>query len=311
MNILIVDPNEIFATMLSEELKREGYDVELLTSSESALEKAREQNPDLVMLDMALQNPGTFDLMQQLRELDDNMRLVLTPFMGEQVIWDVMPVPIQGVLPKPFFIPELPGKIQAVLQAPLDGSVIVGLEPEPEPAPKSAPVSSSLPETFAEIEPKPSQLPDPPPVSEPVQIPRRPSLSSEAEDGLSYEAFENNREKVERLMGNLAQEVGADAVLLTYGGGLLTWVGGLGRGEAESISRAVVHGWRTSAEVARILGREQVRFEQSIAGSDYMLYALSVDVNAILAVAIRGSAALGLLRHRARSTSEQIARMCS
>jgi predicted regulator of Ras-like GTPase activity (Roadblock/LC7/MglB family) len=59
------------------------------------------------------------------------------------------------------------------------------------------------------------------------------------------------------------------------------------------------------------LGREQLQFEQSIAGGSYMLYALSVDVNAILAVAIRGSATLGMIRHRAREVVEQISDMCS
>jgi predicted regulator of Ras-like GTPase activity (Roadblock/LC7/MglB family) len=91
---------------------------------------------------------------------------------------------------------------------------------------------------------------------------------------------------------------------------LLTWVGGLDQLEAESISRAIIHGWRTSAEVARILGREQVRFEQSIAGGDYMLYALSVEVNAIMGVAVRGSAPLGLMRHHARTMADQIAQLC-
>jgi len=87
-------------------------------------------------------------------------------------------------------------------------------------------------------------------------------------------------------------------------------VGGLAQAEAESISRAIIHGWRTSAEVARILGREQVRFEQSISGDDYMLYALSVEVNAIMGVAVRGAAPLGLLRHHARATAERIAQIC-
>jgi predicted regulator of Ras-like GTPase activity (Roadblock/LC7/MglB family) len=137
------------------------------------------------------------------------------------------------------------------------------------------------------------------------------AMAEGEEEGISYQAFTANRLEVEGLMNDLAQETGADAVLLTYGGGLLTWVGGLGQDEAESISRAVIHGWRTSAEVARILGREQVRFEQSIAGGDYMLYALSVEVNAIMAVAVRGSAPLGLLRHRARGTAQRIARLCT
>ena len=112
-------------------------------------------------------------------------------------------------------------------------------------------------------------------------------------------------------MFELSQEVGADAVLLVYDAGLLTWVGELEQDEAESISEAVIHGWRTSAEVARILGREQLRFEQSLGGGSYMLYALGVNALAILAVAVRGTAPLGLLRHQARVTADTIATLCS
>ena len=111
-------------------------------------------------------------------------------------------------------------------------------------------------------------------------------------------------------MRDLAADVEADGVLLTSDLGLLAAVGLLEPAEAEAVSRAVLHGWETSAEVARILGREQVRFEQSITGGDYMLYALSVH-DAILAVTVRGSATLGLLRHRARVAAERIAELCA
>ena len=127
--------------------------------------------------------------------------------------------------------------------------------------------------------------------------------------GFSRDVFAANRSAVERMMNDLLQDVGADAALLTFEGELLAWVGGLEKPEVESIAQAVVHGWQTSVEVARILGREQARFEQSITGGDYMLYALSVESAAILGVVVRGSATLGLLRHRARSIAEQIARL--
>ncbi|MBN1250002.1 MAG: hypothetical protein JXC32_20225, partial [Anaerolineae bacterium] len=73
---------------------------------------------------------------------------------------------------------------------------------------------------------------------------------------------------------------------------------------------AVLSGSRTSAEMARILGREQLRFEQSIAGGSYLLYALGIQ-DAILAVTVSGDAPLGLLRHRARATAERIADLCT
>lgn len=306
MHILVVDPNDVLAMLLTEELKRLDYDVTQCTTSAAALKAARERKPDLAMLDMALEEPDTGSLAKQLRELYADVRLVLTPFMGETPSLDES-IPIQGVLPKPIFPPELPHRLEVIFTIPPDQSAPteVAPEPPPPPAPRPEPIPA-----------KPTPAPESPPAKPTAES--TPAIQfaeavtpGEQEAGLSYDAFVQNRQRVERLMGNLAQELGADAVLLTYGGGLLTWVGGLTQGEAESISRAVVHGWRTSAQVARILGREQVRFEQSIAGDDYMLYALSVEVNAIIAVAVRGAAPLGLLRHRTRSAAEEIARLCA
>ncbi|HNT74511.1 MAG TPA: response regulator [Anaerolineae bacterium] len=311
MHILVVDPNDVLAMLLTEELKRLGYEVTQCATSAEALQIARDHQPALAMLDMALESPDTLTLANQLREVYADIRLVLTPFMGETPSLDDS-IPIQGVLPKPIFPPELPNRLEVIFKIPPDRSAAEEVLPEPSP-PAGATLTPPPVEPVA-AEPaapeEPSQA-SPKAVSAPAIEFTEGGAFGETEGGLSYDAFVQNRLRVERLMGNLAQELGADAVLLTYGGGLLTWVGGLTQGEAESISRAVVHGWRTSAQVARILGREQVRFEQSIAGDDYMLYALSVEVNAIIAVAVRGAAPLGLLRHRARSAAEEIARLCA
>ncbi|MBN2007000.1 MAG: hypothetical protein JXA21_26860 [Anaerolineae bacterium] len=326
MHILVVDPNETLGMLLLEELKRMGHTGEQCATGEVAIQVAHQQTPEIVFLDMGLQTPDTATLAKELRTINAQLRLVLMPFMGEQPVMDAE-VPIQGVLPKPFFPPELPACIESVLQAPMEGLQLTSAAPsegvstaepelelvfEPEvefePAEEPKPVQTPMP---ASVSPPPVVLQPEPVTSKPPEPRSAPAAEGADASGFSYEVFAQNRVRAERLMNGLAQELAADAVLLTYGGGLLTWVGALGQAEAESISRAVVHGWRTSAEVARILGREQVRFEQSIAGDDYMLYALSVDVNAIMAVAIRGSAPLGLLRHRARSVAEQIAEMCS
>ncbi|MFP4394017.1 MAG: response regulator [Anaerolineales bacterium] len=309
-HVLVVDPNEAFATLLSEELKRQGYNVSLCGSGEEALQIARENLPDLSLLDMALEDPGAIALAKQLREIEAEMRIMLIPLMGEDLSPQAASISVQGVLPKPFFLPELPDRVEAALNAPVEA---VADESSPE---------VSVPESEVEEAPLPASEPEPASVAEleglemevlemeEVELEDSKSMQATEAQGLSYEAFDLNRAEIERIMNNLAQEIGADAVLLTFGGGMLTWVGGLARPEAESIARAVIHGWRTSAEVARVLGREQVRFEQSIAGSDYMLYALSVEQNALMAVVVRGAAPLGLLRHRARGSAEMIAQLC-
>ena len=136
-----------------------------------------------------------------------------------------------------------------------------------------------------------------------------PDDRSDGNAGISRRAFRINQGRIETLMRALVADIGADGVLLTSGQGLLTSVGSLDEAEIELISAAVLQGVQTSAEVARILGREQLRFEQSIAGGSYMLYALSVH-DAILAVTVSGDATLGLLRLTARATAERIAALC-
>lgn len=275
MRVLVVDPNEAFATLLSEELKRLSYDVDMCLNGVAALRAAQEHAADLVILDMALANPDALTLGQQLRALDSTIRLMVIPLMGETLSPQASALGIQGVLPKPFFLPELPGLIEAALSASVGPAATASPVPAPLPSP-------TPPETRATADVA----------------------------GLSSKAVTTNRTGVERLMTALVQDVGADTVLLTLDGKLLMSVGGLEATAVASIAQAVLRGWQASAEVARILGREQVRFEQSLGGGDYMLYALSVASNAIMAVAVRGSAPLGLLRHRARTAAEQITRLC-
>lgn len=281
MRILVVDPNVAFATLLHEELQRQGYDVVGASDFNEALACARADGLDLALLDMALEEPGAIALGQQLREIHPTLRLVLIPLMGETLSPEVATsLAIQGVLPKPFFLPELPERIEAALRAPLIPLGIKTMDTMPPPsAPEPAPAAPATP---------------------------KPAANSALKATVARQ-----RKTIERIMSNLAQEVSADAVVLTVDDEMAAWVGLLKKEDADAMAQAVIQGWITSVQVARILGREQVRFEQSIAGGDYMLYALSVNAAMILAVAIRGASALGLLRHRARGAVEEIADLCA
>ncbi len=295
-HILVVDPNEAFATLLVEELQREGYTVTSTHAYEAALQAAQKHTPDLAVLDMGIDDPGAIALAQALRAKLPSLRLILIPLMGEDLSSEAAGgIMIQGVLSKPFFLPELPERIEAALSAPLTGSAGAKSSPQPEPAP----------------EPEPSPEPDLALAAVGKAESAPPPVIAEAGGGLSSKLLARHRAEVQGLMNVLEQEVAADAVLLTVGNQLSVWVGHLEQAEVTAIAQAAIQGWKTSAEVARILGREQVRFEQSIAGGDYMLYALGVDTNAILAVVVRGMAPLGLLRHRARETADKIATMCA
>ena len=123
MHLLVVDPNVPFATLLAEELGRLGHEVTLCADGGAALQSAQSAPPDVAFLDMALAGPDARTLAHQLRALDPGMRLVLIPLMGDGPQLDDMDLPIQGILPKPFFLPDLPDHIEAALRAPLPAGV--------------------------------------------------------------------------------------------------------------------------------------------------------------------------------------------
>jgi CheY-like chemotaxis protein len=279
--ILVVDPNEAFATLLVEELRQQAHDVTSAMTFDEALSVAEQQPFDLALLDMALEDPGAIVLAQELRSSRSDLRLMFIPMMGEDLPAEAREkVSVQGVLPKPFFLPELPERIDEALNASLSGSVG---PVDRGPVPPSA--------TGGDFSP----------AGEGLDL---------AEGVISLETVGQHSDVIEQMMDDLAQEVGADVVLLSIGRQVASAVGQLNQARTEAMAQAVNQSWTTSTKVGHILGREQVRFEQSISGGDYVLYALSIDGPAILAVAIQGTAMLGLLRHRARETADAIAALC-
>lgn len=249
-HILIVDPNEAFATMLRQGLE-EMTDVQadVVLSGTEAFRATAVRDYDLVIVDMGLSDVAAPVLARTLRQEHPHLGLVVIPLMGEQVPEELMGLNIQGVLPKPFFLPELPERIRAAL----------------------------------------SQSPQKP------LTPGRPPVKT-----LPQQA------PVIQTMSRLAQEVGAEAVLLTRGREVLAQAGRLSSEEVAALTVAICDSWRTSARVAQILGKEQLRFEQSIEGAEHLLYSLALADDLILSIVVAGRVPLGMIRHHAKETAETI-----
>lgn len=108
------------------------------------------------------------------------------------------------------------------------------------------------------------------------------------------------------LMSRLAQEVGAEAVLLIRNGELIAHTGRMSENGLTALTSLVSDAWRTSTRVAQILGKEQLRFEQSIEGAEYLMYSLAITEDLLLSVVVAGKVPLGMIRHRAKETAEAI-----
>ncbi|MCS7282298.1 MAG: response regulator [Anaerolineae bacterium] len=142
----------------------------------------------------------------------------------------------------------------------------------------------------------------------PLTVQKEPPKEESARAAPAVEDF---RSAALSLMSQLAREVGAEAILLIQNGELLAHTGRMSENGVLTLTSLVSDAWRTSTRVAQVLGKESLRFEQSIEGAEYLLYSLAIVENLILSIVVAGRVPLGIIRHRAKETAEEIRRLMS
>ncbi len=285
-HILIVDSDEAFATILKEgiEMSDENEATVVATALEARNIAAR-GNLAMTIIDLGLEEDSPLDLLKTLREHHPELRLMVIP-VGD-VPEEVFGLGIQGTLPKPFFLPDIPAQIEEALSRPVGA------------APPEREVEDVVIEAGVEIAP-PEKAP--PKAAEPVSEPTPTVPSAEL---LSHLATESHR--LTDHLRHLSRELNADAVLLTCGRELVAYAGHFGRADAERLAQVVSESWQASARVAAALGREQVRFEQSLhEGEDYLLYSLATVSDIVLSVALSADRPLGMIRYNTKQTAQDL-----
>jgi len=170
--------------------------------------------------------------------------------------------------------------VQGVLSMP---PFLPDLLPEIDQALSKSVAVVDLPETGV------LKVPDPTP---PVE---RASVPAESDDS-----------RIDKLLHDLANELNAEAVILSLQERVVAQISRLSADEVTRLARVVVDSCHTSTRVAEILGREQLRFEQSIEGGEYVFYSLAVSEGLILSVAVQHGVPLGMVRHRAKETADKV-----
>lgn len=66
--ILLVDDDREIAQILQDRLLREGYEVSLAFDGEEALLKVRQDNPDIILLDLMLPKKNGFEVLVEVRQ---------------------------------------------------------------------------------------------------------------------------------------------------------------------------------------------------------------------------------------------------
>ena len=270
--ILVIDPDIAFATLLKEGLEQ------------TQLYEIIAANDGQAALD-ALAQDGWAMVILDLGMTDPPAGQVAQSVHAQHPELPLMVIPLDGdTLP-----PEISTLgIRGVLTKPFFLPDLPGLVARAMSAPSLTPVSSAI-----------AQASEPP-----VQ-----SAAAEPGNGTHWTG---DTAKLAAPLSTLARELNAETVMLTCGDDLVAHAGRLAREEAEQLGRVIVASWRASAQVAKLLGREKVRFEQSVQeGNDYVLYSLNVRGEMVLTVALNSHTPLGIVRYHTKRIAETIAKLAA
>ena len=116
MKILVVDDEETMVRSLSTLLAEEGYEVAVATDGPQALEAARAERPDLILLDVMLPGVDGMEVCRQIRTWSTVPIIMLTAKTGEVDKVVGLEVGADDYVTKPFSSRELVARIKANLR---------------------------------------------------------------------------------------------------------------------------------------------------------------------------------------------------
>lgn len=116
MKILIVDDEKGIIEVLAAYLEREGYDIYSADNGIDALKKAKNENPDLVILDLMLPDISGEEVCRLIRKESDVPILMLTAKSAEDDRINGIVLGADDYVTKPFSPREVVVRVQAILR---------------------------------------------------------------------------------------------------------------------------------------------------------------------------------------------------
>ena len=115
--ILILEDDDLFASSLEDFLSEEGFEVDIAKDGEECLELNYIKNYDLYIFDINVPKINGLDLLEQLRQSDDNTPTIfLTSYKDKDTLHDAFLKGCDDYLKKPADLDELILRIKALLK---------------------------------------------------------------------------------------------------------------------------------------------------------------------------------------------------
>lgn len=114
--ILVVDDEVKIVELVSDYLKRSGYDVLSATDGKSALEKVQREKPDLIILDLGLPKMDGLDVTRSIRQSSVAPIIMLTARSDESDKLIGLELGADDYITKPFSPKELVARVRVVFR---------------------------------------------------------------------------------------------------------------------------------------------------------------------------------------------------
>ncbi len=115
MKILLVEDETEIGSLVKDGLEKEGYSVDYCEDGDSGMEHATTKSYDAVVLDVMLPGRSGLEILESLREGQNNVPVIITTARGESDDRiEGLNLGADDYLPKPFFVEELVARLRAV-----------------------------------------------------------------------------------------------------------------------------------------------------------------------------------------------------
>ncbi|MCX5841031.1 MAG: response regulator, partial [Deltaproteobacteria bacterium] len=107
-SILIVEDEKLLLSSLKKALSRDGYHIVTATRGEEVMDSFRENNPDIVLLDVKLPGEDGMQVLKRMKIADMNVPIIImTAFSGIKGAVEAIKLGAYDYIAKPFDIEEL------------------------------------------------------------------------------------------------------------------------------------------------------------------------------------------------------------
>ncbi len=130
LSLLIVDDDEALRERLGRALRDRGFDVRLAADFEAAIAQARQEPPQMAIVDLRIPGRSGLELVRALHALDAAMRIVvLTGYGSIATAIDAMRLGATYYLPKPADVDDVLAAFERGASPPLQAATIAPLPP--------------------------------------------------------------------------------------------------------------------------------------------------------------------------------------